>query len=84
MTLTEFESIQDLNERANLLWSKAKFLDERIVYNKSKYLIFALFNFYVELTYDIKTNELTKAKALETLEDWEGYLSSIKIDQLLE
>ena len=84
MDLQEFIAIQDINERANLLWHKGMFLDERIVYNKSKHLIFTLFNFYVEIIYDLKTDTLTHVKPLETLEDWEGYLGSINLEHLLK
>ena len=81
MTAKEFNTL-DLDKRG-LIWNEhSTFLDTRIVYGKYKIIIYAVFNFYVEVFYNIKTNKIDDLKALENVEDFEGYMNSIKVELL--
>lgn len=84
MELAEFVKISNINDQANILWNQGVFLDERVIYNNFKVLTYSLNNFYVEVTYHIKSNAIAQIKPLISLEDWEGYLSSINLDHLLK
>jgi len=70
------------NDKANILWDKGTHIDERVIYNKHTVVMYALFNFYVEVYYSVKDNKIKEIKALKSDEDWEGYLKSIKLEHL--
>ena len=78
MTAQEFNML-NLDQKGEVWNTNSIFIDERIVYNKHKIVIYSVFNFYVEVFYSIKDNKIENLKALENIEDWEGYLKSIKL-----
>jgi len=78
MTPQEFNML-GLDQKGEVWNTNSIVIDERIVYNKHKIVIYSVFNFYVEVFYSIKDNKIEDLKALENIEDWEGYLKSIKL-----
>ncbi len=72
-----------LNDRADVLWKNAVFVDDRVIYNKFTIAIYHLFNFYVEVYYSVKDNSIKDVKAIHQEEDWDGYLNSINLDYLM-
>ena len=81
MTATEFNELP-YPKKADM-WSKnGVFLDERIIYGKCKIVIYSVFNFYVEVYYNVNTNQIGTVKALENIEDFEGYLKSVQLELL--
>lgn len=81
MTAEEFNKM-DLEQKGEIWTANSVFVDERIVYNQHKIVIYSLFNFYCEVYYNIKDNKIEDLKALEKMEDWEGYMKSIRLDSL--
>ena len=73
----------DLYKKANLLWSNGTFLDERIGYGKCKICIYSFDSFYVEIMYDMKINKIKAIKGLDGEADWEGYLKSMRWEDLI-
>ena len=83
MDILEYSKL-NLNDRADTLWDKGIFVDERIEYGKAKVLIYSLFHFYVEVFYDINQNKITDIKPLNEESDWNGYLKSINLNHLMK
>ena len=72
-----------LELKSNFLWDKGTFIEERVNYGKYKICMYSLFNFYVEVFYSIKDNNIKKVNALESDIDWHGYMESINLKHLL-
>lgn len=81
MTATEFNKLS-FAEKGNIWSTEAVFLDERVVYARYKVLMYSYANFYIEVYYNAKNNEIETLKALENVDDWEGYLKSINLELL--
>jgi len=79
LTSTTFNSIGNINERANVLWELGSLVDRRIMSNKYHVKVYSLFDFYVEVWVNNKRSEIEKIFALETDKDWEGFLKSVRI-----
>lgn len=69
MTAKEFDKLP-LSEKAELLW-RGDFIDVRAIYNKSYIELYKVEDFFAELFYDARTNEIqhiittTEAEVLE-------------------
>lgn len=79
LTSASFNSIGDINERADVLQELGSLVDKRTVSNKYNVKVYALFDFFVEVWVNVKKLEVERIFALENEKDWEGYLSSIRI-----
>ncbi len=55
-TFYEYTSLSD-HDQCNLLFTTGDFVDVKIVGNK-RYLLYRVYNFYVELTYDTENNTI--------------------------
>lgn len=85
MTVSEFNKL-DIKDKGEALFvpkSKAVFIDERIIYNKYIIKIYALNYFFVEVWVTVKDPQIEKIFALEKEEDWQGYLKSINLSDLI-
>jgi len=83
MSASEFNSIQDINERANMVWEHGRLADERVNYRHHTIVIYSIFDFYVEVWLAATTQAIEKVHALESGEDWKGFLESVKLKNLL-
>ena len=79
LTSSSFNSINNINERADVLWELGSMVDRRTVSNKFHVKVYALFDFFVEVWVNTKKSEIERIFALENDKDWEGYLKSIRI-----
>lgn len=68
--------------KANFLWDNGVFIDERISYNKYIIKVYSLLDFYVEVYYSIEDNKIEDIYAIETEEDWDGFLKNIDLREL--
>lgn len=82
MTASEYNNL-DLDQKANTLWTYGQMVHERREYNKFKVCIYGLGAFYVELSYCIKDNTVRRIRALENASDWQGYLNSVELADLM-
>lgn len=82
MNISEYKQLE-LNKRASILWENGTFIEDRIMYGKYKICTYSLFDFFVEVFYDIHDNSIKRINALEDEIDWKGYLDSINLDYLL-
>ncbi len=80
MTSSEFNT-KDLDTQYDIV-SEGELLEVREVY-KYRIALYHTHNFYAELFYDMKANEITRIKALESETDWHGYLESVNIEGLI-
>jgi len=55
-TFYEYTSLSD-HDQYNLLFTAGDFVDVKIVGNK-RYVLYRVYNFYVELTYDTENNTI--------------------------
>lgn len=69
--------------KANFLWDNGVYVDERVSYNKYLIKIYSLIDFYVEVYYSLEDNKIEDIYAIETDEDWEGFLKVIDLQDLL-
>ena len=81
MTAEKFNSLIT-DSKANFLWDNGVYVDERISYNKYLIKIYSLVDFYVEVYYCIEDNKIEDIYAIETDEDWEGFLKYINLKDL--
>jgi hypothetical protein len=58
-------------------------VDERIIYNKYIIKMYSIYSFFVEVWIDVKTLKIDKIQALENSQDWQGYLKSIRLEDLI-
>lgn len=72
-----------LEERTSLLWKEGTYLHIRSIYNKHRIALYGLYNFFVEVYYSVKNNEIEEVKAILNEEDWDGYMDSIRFEELL-
>ena len=77
MELYEFRLLGS-NEQAQRLWDDGVFLISRNRRNE-KLLLYQLFNFYVEVVYDVDDNRLKEMKSFKTTRLLYPYLKEIKI-----
>lgn len=79
MTLYQFRAL-DINEQANAVW-EGTFLDSRVeaIYNVHLYNVG---DFYVEVYYSNKLNEIVKIRAFRSTSFIEVYLNTITLDSL--
>lgn len=73
LTPAEFNLIESRQEKLNLLWDEAQFITERIDNKRFVIKLYAFRDFNLELTYDIKHNEICDCIAItdDTLaDDW--------------
>jgi len=68
--------------KANFLWDNGAFVNERVSYNKYLIKIYSLLDFYVEVYYSIEDNKIEDIYAIETEEDWDGFLKTIDLKEL--
>lgn len=80
MTPEKFNSLIT-DAKANYLWDNGVFIDERICYNKFIIKVYCLLDFYVEVYYSMSDNKIEDIYALETEEDWEGFLKNIDLKE---
>ena len=57
LTLNEYKKLSD-HEQYDLVFTQGKFLDYHLE-GKSRYALYALYRFFVEVEYDIKSNKIT-------------------------
>jgi len=79
LTSSSFNSISNINERADVLWELGSLVDRRTVSNKYNVKVYALFDFFVEVWVNVRKLEIERIFALENEKDWEGYLGSVRI-----
>ena len=82
MTIRDFNTLE-LDQKGSLVFREGNYVDHRIQYGKYKIVIYSLFNFYVEVFLDINSDSVKNIKAIETENDWHGYLESINLDYLM-
>ena len=82
MEISKYKELS-VDDKASLLWENGSFVEDRVQYNKYKVCTYSLYNFYVEVFYDISNNKIKRITALETESEWHGYLSSINLNYLL-
>ena len=80
MTPEKFNSLIT-DAKANYLWDNGVFIDERMCYNKFIIKVYSLLDFYVEVYYSMSDNKIEDIYALETEEDWEGFLKNIDLKE---
>lgn len=68
--------------KANFLWDNGVFVNERVSYNKYLIKVYSLLDFYVEVYYSIEDNKIEDIYAIETEEDWDGFLKTIDLKDL--
>jgi len=83
LTISEFNSLP-LNQKGEILFSTGDYVEDRIQYNKYKIIMYSLGNFYVEVFYDVFSNEIKRINGLENDADWHGYLESINLGYLMK
>ena len=81
MTAEKFNSLIT-DSKANFLWDNGVYVDERISYNKYLIKIYSLVDFFVEVYYCIEDNKIEDIYAIQTEEDWEGFLKYIQLKDL--
>jgi hypothetical protein len=79
VTLASFNSIIDIATRAKLLMETGSFIDERIIYGNYAVKIYAMFGFLGEVWINLKKSEIEKVVALPNQQDWEMFLSGLKL-----
>ncbi|HYV92763.1 MAG TPA: hypothetical protein VE978_13290 [Chitinophagales bacterium] len=83
MSANEFNTIQNINDRADIVWAHGKPVDERVNYRKYTIAIYSLFDFYVEVWLTATQEAIEKVHALESEEDWKGFLESVRLKHLM-
>lgn len=81
MTSNQFNKLS-LKEKGVIYTEEGTHIENRINYGINTVLIYAVFNFYVEVTLDVKANKIIDIKALETTEDYYGFMKSLKLSDL--
>lgn len=81
MTPEKFNKMMT-DAKANFLWDNGVFIDERISYNKYIIKVYSLLDFFVEVYYSLEDNKIEDIYAIETEEDWEGFLKTIDLREL--
>ncbi len=81
MTPARFNRLMT-DAKANFLWDNGVFVGERVSYNKYLIKIYSLLDFYVEVYYGIEDNKIEDIYAIETEDDWEGFLKTIDLREL--
>ncbi len=79
VSLSNFNSIVDIATRERLLREAGSFVDERIIYGKYAVKIYAMFDFFGEVWVNLKKSKIEKIVALPIEQDWELFLSGIRI-----
>ena len=82
MTGSHFNTLTH-KEKGVVYVNEGTHLENRIVYGECTIVIYAVYNFYVEVKVDLKTKKITEIKALESMEDFDGIMDSIKLDDLI-
>jgi hypothetical protein len=80
MTLYQFNSL-DENEKHQLVWNEGVLLASRED-NELKYLLYQVDSFYVELKYDVCSNEIKPCKSFVSTNFLEPYLTQINLNDL--
>lgn len=83
MTASEFNSINDIHQRANIIWEHGKPVDERVNYREHTIVIYSVFDFYVEIWLAATTQQIEKVHAPESDDDWKSFLDSVKLKSLM-
>ena len=83
MTAKQFNAMKSLDNKADLVWDIGMHVDERIIYNKYIIKMYSIYSFFVEVWIDVKTLKIDKIQALENSQDWQGYLKSIRLEDLI-
>jgi len=73
-----------LHEKGEFLWKEGKHVEERLIYGKYVVQIHCFDNFFVEVYYSVRGNNIDDIKAIHKGEDWDGYLDSIKLEHLMK
>ncbi|GIV32778.1 MAG: hypothetical protein KatS3mg031_0313 [Chitinophagales bacterium] len=81
MTAARFNRLM-MDAKANFLWDNGVYVGERVSYNKYLIKIYSLMDFYVEVYYGMEDNKIEDIYAIETEEDWEGFLKTIDLREL--
>ncbi|MCB0395522.1 MAG: hypothetical protein KDD36_02640 [Flavobacteriales bacterium] len=82
MTAAEY-NLLDMDQKTHLLWTYGELLDERVDYGKSRTFMYHLQGFYVEISINVKDESIRRVRALESPGDWNGYLKSVSLEELL-
>lgn len=81
MTLYQYKLLET-NQQAEVLWNDGEFVADRMG-DKYNYLLYQLYNFYVEVQYNTEKNSIEKIKSFSsTGEPLAPYLSEIQISLL--
>ena len=85
MKLTRGEYCQfNLKSRLQLLDNKGIFLIERRFANEHKIILFSIYDFYVEVLYDIKQDKVLKVQPILTNNWLDIYLENINLSNLFD
>lgn len=82
MTAKNFNELS-IENKSTYLWENGIYVDERVSYNKYLIKIYSLDDFYVEVYYSIEDNKIEDIYGVETDEDWEGFLKTIDLRELM-
>ena len=81
MTAKEFNSLS--LDGKGVVFQEGTYVDQRIVYNEHKIVMYSLHNFYVEIYYNAHSNKIEDIDALESLDDWDNFMASVKLGDLI-
>ncbi|HTA84517.1 MAG TPA: hypothetical protein VK783_16355 [Bacteroidia bacterium] len=82
MNQTDFAKL-NINERADLTWSKGEFVGTREYYS-FKLSLYVLKGLYVKVWYFPTTNRIEKVEPLANIKDLNHYLKDIDLAKLLD
>jgi hypothetical protein len=72
----------EINAKADALWPDGIFLTGRED-RAGMVVIYGLYRYFVEVRYNPTSREIERIRAIETEQDFEGYLNSVKPNALL-
>ena len=68
--------------KAEALWTKGKLINERRIPDQYVVVIYGVYNFFVEVFYDLYSNKIMDIFAMENDDDWDGFLNSVNLEEL--
>jgi len=78
MTAIEFNNLQ-MGDKADVLWPAGMFIDEHLEPGKCMTVIYKMPHFFVEVKFDVNTNNITDIYALEADQHFEAYLNNVSL-----
>ena len=79
MTAIEF-NLLPLDERGNITFNNGTHVNEYAKYNDC--VVYSVHNYFVEVVYDVKNNQIRNVIALVNKKDFEGYLNCVRLRDL--